>query len=105
MKNLLSALQFFRQDAGRIAWAMLLLLLSSAGSLLKPWPLALIVDSVLGSKPLPTVLQWAAGWDKGLLLSALGGCIVLLYAVQSGFAAGQTYLAIQIGLRGLVRVR
>ena len=46
-KRLLRVLQFFRLDAPRIAFTLGLLILSVGGNLLKPWPLAVIVDSVL----------------------------------------------------------
>jgi ATP-binding cassette subfamily B protein/subfamily B ATP-binding cassette protein MsbA len=47
MKPLLRALSYFRPDAGRI-WVVLVLLLVSVGlNVLKPWPLALLVDNVL----------------------------------------------------------
>jgi ABC-type multidrug transport system fused ATPase/permease subunit len=46
--------------------------LTSALSLLAPWPLALIVDSVLGSKPLPHLVPHVFGtWDRTALLIAL----------------------------------
>ena len=81
------------------------MLLSTAASLLKPWPLALIVDSVLGNKPLPSALSWAAGWQRSALLAALALALVGLYAGQSALSAWQSYAAIRIGLNGLVRVR
>ena len=105
MKSLLRALRFFRSDAGPIGFAVSLLLLSSAASLLKPWPLALIVDCVLGNKPLPHWLSWATPWDRLTLLAFLGGSIMVLYAGQGALSAWQNYISIQIGLRGLSRVR
>jgi ATP-binding cassette subfamily B protein len=81
------------------------LLLSSAASLLKPWPLALIVDHVLSGKPLPGWMSWAAGWEKKELLAVLGVSIAILYALHGALSAWQTYSSIRIGLRGLVRVR
>ncbi|MEO8426821.1 MAG: hypothetical protein ABI651_06890, partial [Verrucomicrobiota bacterium] len=53
MKNVARALEFFRPDLSRIALVFFLILLSTGFNLLKPWPLALIVDCVLGPKPLP----------------------------------------------------
>lgn len=105
MKSLLRVARFFRPDAGRVVFALGLVLLSTGGSLLKPWPLALVVDCVLGNKPLPQGLAWAESWDKSVLLAALGLAIVVLYGGQGALAAWQNYSSIQIGLRGLVRVR
>jgi len=49
LRQLLRALGYFRPDAGRIGLSLGLLLLGIGLNLLKPWPLALLVDSVLGS--------------------------------------------------------
>jgi ATP-binding cassette, subfamily B, bacterial len=105
MNNLRRALQFFRPDVARIILAIVLLVLSAAASLLKPWPLALIVDSVIGGRPLPGWMSWAAGWDRTVLLAILGASILLLHAGQGALQAWQNYTSIKVGLRGLVRVR
>ena len=105
MKSLLRVLRFYRPDAARIAFAIALLALSTAGSLLKPWPLALIVDNVLGGKPFPSLLSWAQGWAPAALLGLFGLSIVLLHTGQGALAAWQNLTSIKIGLRGLVRVR
>jgi ATP-binding cassette subfamily B protein/subfamily B ATP-binding cassette protein MsbA len=65
MKTLLRALLYFRPDAGRICVVLVLLLVSVGLNILKPWPLALLVDNVLGKKPYPawapeTVKTWNA---------------------------------------------
>src|SRR6266516_3706296 len=57
MNRLGRALQFFRPDADRLAVVGLFLLLGIGANLLKPWPLAVIVDSVLGDKPVPAALR------------------------------------------------
>ncbi len=73
-------------------------------NLLKPWPMAVLVDSVLGSKALPTALQSWSG-DKATLIALLAGATVLLHLLQGGLNATQNFLAISVGLRGLRRVR
>src|SRR4029077_18386401 len=60
-RQLLRALGYFRPDAGPITLSLGLLLLGIGLNLLKPWPLALLVDSILGSKPYPGWLPDAAG--------------------------------------------
>jgi ATP-binding cassette subfamily B protein/subfamily B ATP-binding cassette protein MsbA len=105
MKSVLRALRFFRPDAAPIVFALGLLLVSTGASLLKPWPLALIVDCVLSGKPLPAWMSWAQGWTRNALLLFLGVSIVVLYAGQGMLSAWQNYASIRIGLRGLVRVR
>ena len=106
MKNLGRALQYFRPDAGRLIAVGLLLLLGIGASLLKPWPLALIVDSVLGDKAAPTWLQsLTAKSDKGTPLFILSLAVLLLHLGQSALSSAQNYLSIRIGLGGLRRVR
>ena len=105
MKSLSRVLRYFRPDAAQMVFALGLLVVSTAASLLKPWPLALIVDTVLSGKPLPDALAWFSLWDRGSLLALLGLGIVVLYTGQGAIAAWQNYTTIKIGLRGLVRVR
>ena len=73
-------------------------------NLLKPWPMAVLVDSVLGTKALPVALQSWAG-EKSALIALLAGATIALHLLQGGFNATQNFLAISIGLRGLRRVR
>jgi ATP-binding cassette, subfamily B, bacterial len=105
MNNLRRALQFFHPDIGRIVFAIVLLVVGTGISLLKPWPLAFIVDSIIGSKPLPGWMGWAAGWDNSFLLALFGGSILFLHSAQGALQAWQNYTSIKVGLRGLVRVR
>ncbi|KAF0177546.1 MAG: ATP-binding cassette subfamily B bacterial [Limisphaerales bacterium] len=104
MTTLLRALQFFRPERARIAGVLALMLAGIGANLLKPWPMAVLVDSVLGSKALPAALQaWSN--DKAALIALLAGATVLLHLLQGGLNATQNFLAISIGLRGLRRVR
>ena len=64
MKDFLRVLKYFRPDSGRIVAVFCLILASAALNALKPWPLALIVDSVLGDKPLPHFLANGGHVDK-----------------------------------------
>ena len=104
MTTLLRALQFFRPERARIVGVLALMLAGIGANLLKPWPMAVLVDSVLGSKALPTALQSWSG-DKAGLIALLAGATVLLHLLQGGLNATQNFLAISVGLRGLRRVR
>lgn len=106
MDKLGRALRVYRPDTDRLAIVAFLLLLGVGANLLKPWPLAVIVDSVLGSRPPPVWLgSMIDATDKGAQLALLSGAILLLHFAQGGLATAQNYLAIQIGLGGLRRVR
>ena len=104
LSTLLRALQFFRPERARIVGVLALMLAGIGANLLKPWPMAVLVDCVLGSKALPTALQSWSG-DKATLIALLAGATVLLHLLQGGLNATQNFLAISVGLRGLRRVR
>ncbi len=107
MKSVLRALQFFRPDGKRIALVLLLSALSITANVLKPWPVALILDSVLQGNPVPS---WAAVLGSGVSGSAdlILVFALMLFALHTlhGLLSGvQNFVAIQIGLGGLRRVR
>jgi ATP-binding cassette subfamily B protein/subfamily B ATP-binding cassette protein MsbA len=105
MKDWLRALKYFRPDAPRVASVFLLVLGSTALNVLKPWPLALIVDCVVGQKPLPRWIAHATRWYYPKLLAALCAALLLIYLAQAVLSAAQNYLSIQVGLNGLARLR
>ena len=90
MTTLLRALQFFRPERARIVGVLALMLAGIGANLLKPWPMAVLVDSVLGSKALPTALQSWSG-DKAGLIALLAGATVLLHLLQGGLNATQGF--------------
>lgn len=51
---------------------------AAAVALAEPWPLAIMVDSVLGDRPAPGVVRWIFGGDPGLYS-------LLVFAVVAGF--------------------
>jgi ATP-binding cassette subfamily B protein/subfamily B ATP-binding cassette protein MsbA len=105
MRDLLRALKYFQPDAPRIGGAFCLLLASTVLNVLKPWPLALIVDHVLGPKPLPHWFGPGAAWGKPALLAELCIALLLLYLGQAALSAAQNYVSIRVGLDGLARAR
>jgi len=106
LRQLARALSYFRPDGGRIALAMGLLVASIGINLLKPWPLAILVDSVLGSKPYPAWLpSQMTEWSQAAQLVAIVAASLVLHLTHSAVCAGHVYLSIGVGLRGLRRVR
>jgi ATP-binding cassette, subfamily B, bacterial len=60
----------------RFGWALLQVFLSAGFNLLKPWPLQLVIDHVLGDRPVGLV--WLAGMTTGtLLVTACVGLVVV----------------------------
>jgi ATP-binding cassette subfamily B protein/subfamily B ATP-binding cassette protein MsbA len=106
MKIILRVLSCYKGDAGRIALATALLVLSTALNLLKPWPLALLIDSLLGGQPMPAWLQpWTAKTGQATLLMELVGALLAVHILQALLFSAHTYSLISIGLRGLARIR
>jgi ATP-binding cassette subfamily B protein/subfamily B ATP-binding cassette protein MsbA len=106
LRQLVRALGYFRPDAGRIGLAVGFLLVSIGLNLLKPWPLAILVDSVLGSKPYPA---WLPGevraWGQAAQLTAIIAGSLALHLAHAAMCAAHVYLSTSVGLRGLRRVR
>jgi ATP-binding cassette subfamily B protein len=105
MKDLVRALKYFRPDATRVAGVFGLLLVSVGLNVLKPWPVAVLIDSVLGQKPWPGQRGPIPADAKPHLIAGLSIAIFLLYFAQGAFSAAQNYYSIQASLRGLTRLR
>jgi ATP-binding cassette subfamily B protein/subfamily B ATP-binding cassette protein MsbA len=106
VKNWSRVLSYFRPELPRVVLALLMMGLSIAANLLKPWPVALIIDHIVAGRPAP-------GWvPEGLrnaaiptLLGLAALAIFALHSAQGVFASWQNYLSIKAGLNGLARLR
>ncbi|MEY2409915.1 MAG: ATP-binding cassette, subfamily bacterial [Verrucomicrobiota bacterium] len=106
MKIFIRALAYYRSDAARIAFVLTLLLVSIGLNVLKPWPMALLVDNVLAHKPYPRwVPQDVTRWGQSAQLALLIGALLTLHLGHATISGIQQYVSIGIGLRGLRRVR
>ncbi|HTH48313.1 MAG TPA: ABC transporter ATP-binding protein [Candidatus Limnocylindria bacterium] len=106
MQQLWRALSFFRADWPRVLAGLALLALTTLAGLLKPWPMALIVDSVLGHQPLPGPVAQRIGDLPGpTQLAVLVGAMLVLHFGSALLGAAQNAVVIVTGLRGLARVR
>jgi ATP-binding cassette subfamily B protein len=86
-----------RRHAGRLILAIAEVLLMSALEVLKPWPLKIVIDSVLGTaKP---QMAWLQGMTRGGLLAAACAGLIALYLAVSFFQVTNNYLTISIGQR------
>jgi ATP-binding cassette, subfamily B, bacterial len=65
---------------------------SATAALLQPWPLAILIDTVLGNKPVPSLLGFLADVDKDVLLVVAVVAGLLVTAVQSGLAVVDDYV-------------
>ena len=88
-----------RPYRGLLAVAFVAMAVESAATLWEPWPLKLIVDNVLGGKPLP---PWLANWAflGTAPLDVLNAAVVALLAITALGAVGsyvQKYLSTAVG--------
>ncbi|HEV8473213.1 MAG TPA: ABC transporter ATP-binding protein [Methylomirabilota bacterium] len=96
-------------DRVRLVPGLALLLAATAAGLLQPWPLKLVVDSVLGSLPPPAPLAAIAAMlptsPAVSLLVVLAAGLVALQAVVGTLTMVGTNLLVAIGLRMVFRLR
>lgn len=98
--------RYYRGEAPRIGAALGLMLLAVGANTLKPWPVGLLVDCVLGTTPPPAWLPQAVqSWSRETWLIPLALAVVALHGAQGLFQAGQNLASITAGLRALARVR
>lgn len=88
-------LALLRPYRGLFLFALLQVGLIAAAELLKPWPLKVIIDHVLGQKP----LGWSvvAGWSRETLLLATCLSLVAIYLVLGALTLVNNYTTIRIG--------
>ncbi len=84
-----------RPYRGMVGFAFAQVVLIGGAELLKPWPLKLIIDHVLGGQP----LSWpvVAGWPREALLLAACVGLVGIYLVLGGLSVLNNYTTIRIG--------
>jgi ATP-binding cassette subfamily B protein/subfamily B ATP-binding cassette protein MsbA len=106
VKNWSRVLSYFRPEMPAVWLALLLMGLSIGANLLKPWPVALILDHIVGGKEAPGWLpKGLTGAEVPTLLGLAALAIFVLHSAQGIFSAGQNYFSIKAGLRGLARMR
>ena len=77
----------------RLAITSLVLMAASAGmALLAPWPLAILLDTVLGNKPLPSLIGWLDGLSTYELLAIAVIAGLVITALEHGLAVVDNYV-------------
>jgi ATP-binding cassette, subfamily B, bacterial len=93
--------RLMRPYRGMLALAFVAMVIESAAAVWEPWPIKLIVDNVLGGKPLhPVWAQWAIFGSSPLAI--LNASVVALLAITVIGGAGsfaQKYLSTSVGQR------
>jgi ATP-binding cassette subfamily B protein/subfamily B ATP-binding cassette protein MsbA len=88
-------LPYLRPYRGLVGWALLQVFVIAGFELLKPWPLQVVIDNVLGGKPFPlaALASLPAGW---LLLLACFG-IVVVHLGAGALTLLHNYTTIRVG--------
>lgn len=95
---------YVRPYRALLAASTALVVFAAAFSLLEPWPLALLVDTVLTDAPMPTLLAWLPDGQGALILIAvLGGLLVT--AASSGIAIVTNYVTTKLDQRMVLDFR
>ena len=91
---------YVRPHRARLGGGLSLTALGIVLDLAKPLPLAIVLDAILGSKPLPPLLgAWVGGLDPRGQLGLAAAAIVLLAVGRGLVTVGANYLTIDVGQR------
>jgi ATP-binding cassette subfamily B protein/subfamily B ATP-binding cassette protein MsbA len=96
-------LPYVRAHWPRLVWPLVLAMLISACELFKPWPLKIVIDSVLGGQPLPWA--WAQEWSSSAVLLVACGALVAVYAVLGALHMLNNYTTVDVGQRLVTDLR
>jgi ATP-binding cassette, subfamily B, bacterial len=113
MRFYLRCISYFRKDLPQIGLSLVLIFLATLAGLLQPFPLAILIDTVINENKKP-----AGGWQYrliGLLMPHgdrpvaqivyLAGATLLLAAVGAMLTMAQKIAGAHVGYQGLLRVR
>src|SRR6266704_1004868 len=90
-------LPYLRPYRWLVAWTLLQIFLITGFELLKPWPLQVVIDDVLGGKPFPIAALASTPSSMVLLLACLG--IVVVHLGAGALTLLHNYTTIGVGQR------
>ncbi|MDX6689187.1 MAG: hypothetical protein QOG15_644 [Solirubrobacteraceae bacterium] len=85
-------LPYLRPHRRLAAGSLVMVVASSAMALLSPWPLAILIDTVLGNHPLPSLLGGLGAMGRYELLALAVGAGLLVTGLEHGLAVIDEYL-------------
>jgi ATP-binding cassette, subfamily B, bacterial len=107
--------QFLPGEMRGLAAGLLLLLVALGAALLLPWPLKIVLDSVVGNVPPPAPVEWLvaplahgalfSGNPALLLLTALCGALLLIELLMGICNVFSAYVLNAVALRMVFRLR
>ena len=107
------AFAYFRPYIWPTTGAMLLTLVANAFNLLRPWPLAFIVDKLLpastaGATSGHGLILWGhdlGAWSLPVILSAVCTLMVVLHILAGGIGYFTSIMTLRVSLHSLLRLR
>ncbi len=105
------AFAYFRPYLGPTAGAMALTLVANAFNLLRPWPLAFIVDKLLPASAHADgrgLSIWGydlGAWSLPAILAAVCGLMVILHILAGGIGYLTSIMTLRVSLHSLLRLR
>ena len=103
LKLYLKVFRRMRPHLWRLAFALTTVALTSAGEVLKPWPLKIVIDDVLRHGMVAN--QWLASLTRSELLTAACIALVALYVALAILNVTNNYITIAIGQRMVNELR
>jgi subfamily B ATP-binding cassette protein MsbA len=98
--HVVSLLRLLRPYWRLLTIAFLAMLVAGAADLLEPWPLKIVFDHVLGSKPPPSWLpSWISHGDRLTVLAAAAFAVVAFAVIGAVSTYTHKYLATTVGKR------
>ncbi|MDR3404373.1 MAG: ABC transporter ATP-binding protein [Chthoniobacter sp.] len=103
-------LAYYRPDLGPTITAMVLTLLANCFNILRPWPLAYIIDKVLPAAAhtphgLTLVGYDLAAWSIPAIIALVCALMVAFQLFAGGIGYFVNIITIRVGLHGLMRLR
>jgi subfamily B ATP-binding cassette protein MsbA len=97
---------FARPYRLKLVLALIATVVTVGLSLLEPWPIKVLVDSVLGTHPMPGwVPRWLAGGSDDTRIAALCALLLLIVAFEGLLDYAGTYLSEAVGQRMTFDIR
>jgi ABC-type multidrug transport system fused ATPase/permease subunit len=98
-------LPYLRPHRRLAAGSLCMVLASSAMALLTPWPLAILIDTVLGNDPLPSLLGALQGLSTYELLALAVGAGLLVTGTEHGLAVIDNYVNTKLDQKMVLDLR
>ena len=91
LKDFRRVLPYLRPHKRLAATSIALMIGAALMALLSPWPLAILIDAVLGDQPLPSLLGGLSGLDTHVLIAFAVGAGLIFTGLEHGLAVVDNY--------------